>query len=96
MYESPHCALSAGGALKFAELKNFDDICEPGELISQHAKKRVEISHEYYLDYVKHHYGGQPIEERNKQGTYGFDTVSAVAMDSYGNLACATSTGRIE
>jgi isoaspartyl peptidase/L-asparaginase-like protein (Ntn-hydrolase superfamily) len=91
MYESPHCALSADGALKFAQLKQFDDICEPEELISQHAMERVKISYEDYLDYVKRHYEGIPIGERKHQQTY--DTVSAVAMDANGNLACATSTG---
>ena len=34
MDESPHCALSGEGALKFAQgLENFDEICEPGDLI---------------------------------------------------------------
>ena len=92
MYESPHCALSADGALKFAQLKQFDDICEPEELISQKARERVKISYKDYLDYVKHHYGRIPIEaEGRNQQTY--DTVSAVAMDDNGNLACPTSTG---
>ena len=85
MYESPHCAFSANGARQFAERHGFP-ICNPDDLISQFARERVNISYEYYLDFVKHHYEGVPMQVQ--------DTVSAVAMDINGHLACATSTGK--
>jgi isoaspartyl peptidase/L-asparaginase-like protein (Ntn-hydrolase superfamily) len=87
MYDSPHCALSADGALQFAQSQNFPTCC-PEELISPHA---LQIDDTRSQEYVSYHHKGKPVEASTKD-TY--DTVSAVAMDVNGNLACATSTGR--
>ena len=85
MYESSHCALSGDGALKFAEDEKINfPTCEPDELISQIAKEKVSVSYEHYLEYVSYYYDGKPASQ---------DTVSAVAMDANGRLACALSTG---
>jgi beta-aspartyl-peptidase (threonine type) len=86
MYESLHCALSGDGALEFAQKREFP-ICEPDELISELAREKVNVSYENYLDYVKYYYEGKPLGEETH------DTVSAVAMDANGHLACAMSTG---
>ncbi|CAB3981311.1 isoaspartyl peptidase L-asparaginase-like [Paramuricea clavata] len=86
MYESSHCALSGDGALQFAQRKGFPK-CDPGELISELAREKVKVSYEDYLGYVKYYYGSKPL------GKETHDTVSAVAMDTYGHLACAMSTG---
>lgn len=85
MYESPHCALSGDGALEFAREKGFRT-CEPHQLISEVARDKVRVSYENYLNYVAYYYEGKPGEETQ-------DTVSAVAMDANGHLACAMSTG---
>ena len=86
MYDSPHCALSGDGALEFAQSKGFQ-ICEPKDLISKVAREKVTVSYENYLDYVAYYYEGKPGKETQ-------DTVSAVAMDANGHLACAMSTGK--
>ena len=80
MYESDHCALN--GALEFALSKNVP-ICAPHELISEQA---IEGGRGDYPDRERYIFDGKPIKESN-------DTVSAVAMDVNGYLACATSTG---
>jgi isoaspartyl peptidase/L-asparaginase-like protein (Ntn-hydrolase superfamily) len=80
-------ALSGDGALEFAQNKGFPT-CDPSELISQHAIERVKIGYEDVSDYINRHYKGEPVKETQNQETY--DTVSAVAMDSKGHLACAT------
>jgi isoaspartyl peptidase/L-asparaginase-like protein (Ntn-hydrolase superfamily) len=59
--------------------------CKPEELISEIARERVKVSYEKHLEYVKYYYDGKPEEAH--------DTVSAVAMDDYGHLACAMSSG---
>ena len=91
MLESPHCALSGDGALAFAREKNFP-IYDPNELIPQEAKQKLHVSYENYLDYVKFRYLGQSIQDHPEDNE---DTVSAVARDTNGIFACATSTGGI-
>ena len=86
MRESPHCALTGDGALKFATDNNLP-ICDPDELISQQAREKVSVSYEDYLKYVSYYYEGKPVQETQ-------DTVAAVALDVNGHLACATSTGK--
>ena len=77
MDETLHCALTGDGALKFAESVNFPT-CEPAELISDEA----ESYREDFQNVVNHYFAGNT-----------HDTVTAVALDSYGHFACATSTG---
>jgi hypothetical protein len=116
MNDSPHCALSACGALKFAEDKNFP-ICHPEELISEYA---IKIGRSSFHEYANYHYQGTPVQEDEDYQyedqqfedqqfedqpfvdyaleNFGeipqtHDTVSAVALDIHGHLACATSTG---
>ena len=87
MEESPHCAFSADGALAFAKEKGFDTyICEPQDLITDKAKS---VKDKYkFGDFVEEVFpGNNPCEHDN------YDTVSAVALDSNGHFACATSTG---
>jgi isoaspartyl peptidase/L-asparaginase-like protein (Ntn-hydrolase superfamily) len=87
MEESPHCAFSADGALAFAKEKGFDTyICEPQDLITDKAKS---VKDKYkFGDFVEEVFpGNNPCENDN------YDTVSAVALDSNGHFACATSTG---
>ncbi len=88
MYDSPHCVLSGDGALKFAKDEKFPT-CDPEELISPLAKEKMSVSYEDYLKWASYYYDGKPVQETLDCP----DTVSAVALDAKGHLACATSTG---
>jgi hypothetical protein len=101
MYDSPHCALSGDGAPEFAQNKHFP-ICDPKELKSDYVST---ISHLNYAEYIDSQYGEKPAKEPQKQPDIkdtksavameqdNCDTVSAVAIDANGHLACATSSG---
>ena len=81
MEESEHAMIVGVGALKFAKAKNIP-ILDPEELLTTREL-------EFYQkikddpDFLTHH----PFEGDSH------DTVGAVAMDTQGNLAAATSTG---
>ena len=99
MEDTSHCLLAGEGALKFAKRIGFPVLENPSELVteeshrfSQSAKEqgiREQINSDPNLK------GDEPVrnaDEVVKHGQ-GFDTVGAVAMDSHGRLASATSTG---
>jgi isoaspartyl peptidase/L-asparaginase-like protein (Ntn-hydrolase superfamily) len=108
MEESHHCALSGYGAVAFAEKIGFP-ICEPKDLITDEIRAKAEdFTYDRYLQFVKYFFEGGPVPETGKNGESGqlnctqdplssisSDTVSAVALDSKGHFACATSTGNI-
>jgi len=78
--ESPHVYLVAEGAERFAQQHNLP-LCANGELIIDREVKRLrEVQREAEA--------GNPPEFFAEH-----DTVGAVALDSRGNLASATSTG---
>ncbi|XP_046844130.1 serine/threonine-protein kinase/endoribonuclease ire-1-like isoform X2 [Xenia sp. Carnegie-2017] len=92
MEDTPHSALSGDGALNFALSKGFL-CCSPNELIN----KQKRLPPEYFEDYVKFFCDGGPFPDISpdfypEEGFNG-DTACAVAIDRYGKLACATSTG---
>ena len=90
MDESPHCALSGEGALEFAlSLGNFNEICAPNDL------KGDDCPNQIRLNISQPEYGGQAhlVYVGQATDTQDSDTVSAVAMDVNGYLACANSTG---
>jgi beta-aspartyl-peptidase (threonine type) len=102
MEESYHCALSGEGALRFAERIGFP-ICDPKDLIEEEIKKRssdLNLTYKRYSDFIKCYILGEALPdnpENSESEQHGpFDTVSAVALDSNGHFACATSTGNIE
>jgi beta-aspartyl-peptidase (threonine type) len=82
MSDSPHSFLAGSGAEQFAESIGYPR-CEVQELVTQ---ERLDL----YLQSINQ-------EKKNRSDTLKTkemgDTVGAVALDRYGNLAAATSTG---
>ena len=85
MEHSPHVMMVGEGAENFAIAQGMTrvaaDIFSTPERFAQLVAART--ADETILDH-----SGSPLDERNKMGTVG-----AVALDQYGNLAAATSTG---
>ena len=81
MEETNHCAFTGEGALKFAQERGFNYlICDPEELMNEETNKKV---------------AGMTLTQilEGFRQIFVFDTVAAVALDSNGHFACATSTG---
>ena len=95
MKDSPHCALSGNGALEFAREQGFK-IVDPEELKGDYPNQQVAVGNKDFNAFSEYVYNGEPVKKsrppQNLPQTY--DTVSAVAMDKYGHLACALSTGK--
>ena len=87
MNNTEHCALTGEGALNFA-VENGIPICVPRTLITERAKS-LNVSYADFQAYVRRRFWGFPTADSVPFG----DTVSAVARDVNGHLACATSTG---
>lgn len=81
--DSPHSLLGGEGAKLFALEKGFKPI-PPESLISENAKKALE-------NFLKRGDFGRTEIGPNDEG--GVGTVGAVAIDSQGHVAAATSTG---
>ncbi|XP_077149001.1 isoaspartyl peptidase/L-asparaginase-like [Ranitomeya variabilis] len=83
MEQTPHIMLTGSGANKFAEKLNIENL--PTEkLVTANAVKEWEQYQKY----------NQSVTSLFSTGSM-HDTVGAVAIDSKGNLSCATSTGGI-
>ena len=91
MEDTPHCLLAGQGALKFAKKIGFPVVENTSELITAESHERSADATNY-LGIVKN-YVGTVKETGNAYSKQGFDTVGAVALDSHGRLASATSTG---
>ncbi|XP_067032456.1 isoaspartyl peptidase/L-asparaginase-like isoform X4 [Acropora muricata] len=81
MEDTPHCLLVGEGALKFAKKVGFPILANPLELVTKESQERYKNARDYLGN----------VEFRNV--VTGWDTVGAVALDSNGRLASATSTG---
>ena len=91
MQDTSHCLLTGNGALKYAKKIGFPVLTDPLELISDESRLQLE-GNKNFNEAVLSSYN---TEGRCATGVNnpGHDTVGAVAMDSTGRLACATSTG---
>lgn len=83
MEQSEHVFLTAAGAMQFAKERNIE-LAPDDYFFVQHRYDQwqsVKDTDHYNLDHV-----AEPSDKK-------FGTVGAVALDSFGNLAAATSTG---
>lgn len=93
MLKTNHTYLGGENVMKFAREHGFE-ILPPGSLVTEYAKEALE-------EYKKQHHAGMDVsnapteigDRRPRNDEVG--TVGAVAIDSFGNVAAATSTGGI-
>jgi beta-aspartyl-peptidase (threonine type) len=97
MEKSPHVMLTGKGAEEFARQQGLE-IVDPSYFYTesrwknlQQAKAKDSLDKKNKSDSVKNKQPGALKQPENKDNKYG--TVGAVALDRYGNLAAATSTG---
>ena len=91
MHDTPHSLLVGDGAVKFAKKIGFPVLNNPLELISEESRLQLEGIKDFDGAVLT---GFNTKEPRASTALNpGHDTVGAVAMDSSGKLACATSTG---
>ena len=95
MEESPHVMMTGAGAEKFAKQQGLE-IVDPSYFYTEERwkslqKAKQQDSLKMYLDHADTTNRGMLKQWENKDYKYG--TVGAVALDRYGNLAAATSTG---
>ncbi|XP_075720264.1 isoaspartyl peptidase/L-asparaginase-like [Rhinoderma darwinii] len=83
MEQTPHVMLTGSGANKFAEKMNIEKV-PTEELVTENAIKEWE-QYQRYKQSVTSLFNTERMH----------DTVGAVAIDSMGNISCATSTGGI-
>ncbi len=95
MEESPHVMMTGAGAEKFAKQQGLE-IVDPSYFYTEERwkslqKAKQQDSLKMHLDHADTTNRGMLKQWENKDYKYG--TVGAVALDRYGNLAAATSTG---
>ncbi|PFX19807.1 Isoaspartyl peptidase/L-asparaginase [Stylophora pistillata] len=92
MEDTPHCLLAGEGALKFAKKIGFPVVEDPLVLITAESYDRS-ANAANYVETVEDYNAGNLKQTDSAGSSQGFDTVGAVAFDSHGQLASATSTG---
>ena len=94
MDNTMHCALTGEGALKYARSINFPVLDNSNKLIDKTTSLGREIRYEDFERYADYYLKGTPVIAMDQPPEGGGDTVTVVAMDKNGQLACATSTGK--
>jgi L-asparaginase / beta-aspartyl-peptidase len=85
MERTPHNFLAGAGAMEFARQQGIEFLPR-GELVSTYANASLELWNHMLQNGL-----ALPTDVKNRPGEVG--TVGAVAIDRFGNLAAATSTG---
>jgi len=85
MERTPHLLMGAGGAERLARQFGLR-MCRPADLVSQRARERWLASRGEPTGHLAHAGDGAPVSH---------GTVGAVAIDSHGDIAAATSTGGV-
>ena len=85
------CLLVGNGALKFARKINFPILKNPLELVTVESRLQLEGNSSFNAAVVNSY---NTEQSHVAHFNWGHDTVGAVAMDSSGRLASATSTGQ--
>lgn len=94
MEDTPHCLLADAGALTFAKKIGFPVLDNPLELATEESYERSRGPD--WLGTPEKYVDAAAVEKKEAVTAQGFDTVGAVALDSNGRLASATSTGGLD
>lgn len=92
MEKTVHRFLGGKGVMKFAREQNVEILSPPGQLVTDYAREALE---EFKEQLQRGHDVTNAPTEIGKRDEGGVGTVGAIAIDSQGNVAAATSTGGI-
>lgn len=92
MLHTNHTFLGGESVMRFAANHNIEILSPPGQLVTEYAREALQKFKEEML--LGKDVTNAPTEI-GKRDQGGVGTVGAVAIDQYGNVAAATSTGGI-
>lgn len=92
MDKTIHRFLGGKGVMKLAREQNMEILSPPGQLVTEYAKEALE---EFKKHLEEGRDGTNALTEIGRRNEGGVGTVGAIAIDSQGNVAAATSTGGI-
>ena len=94
MEKTPHNFLAGDGVMNFAKQQGIEIMVPPGQLVTDYAIEALEEWKEHQkrggIKFARTEIGSKNEFKKGEVGTVG-----AVAIDKYGNIAVATSTGGI-
>ncbi|MED6130573.1 hypothetical protein PIB30_002166 [Stylosanthes scabra] len=95
MEKTPHVYLAFDGAEEFAKEQGIETADSSHFITAENVErlKQANEAHRVQLDYTQPLQNGSKEERPNANGDVQLGTVGCVSVDSYGNLAAATSTG---